>query len=294
MIIQDKKKITNLLSELEVLQGVVQTYGEIASIRMKSTRGSVISTRDYLAALQDIFEEVRVNYTKEIQSLLKKKGKKSGKGLTLLSHNGKSVAVLLSSNSGLYGDIVQRTFRTFLEESKKQNSEITIIGKQGAAMFEHQEPNHPYTFFELPDYGFTPEQAGKIMQHIVQYSQIQLYFGQFENVLVQKPVVFTLASELDFSLPEAKLQSKRQYLFDPSLENILQFFEKEIFASLFQQSIRESQLAKFASRILAMDQAMDRIKDQRSEYIMAKHVAAHRTFDRKQLNSLSGILMTIS
>ena len=36
-------------------------------------------------------------------------------------------------------------------------------------------------------------------------------------------------------------------------------FETQIFASLFDQSIRESQLAKFASRILAMDRAEQNI-----------------------------------
>ncbi len=291
-MIMDKKKITGILTELDVLQSVVQTYGEIASIRMKSTRTSVLSAREFLSAIQDVFEEVRANYAKEITKLLKQSSRRTNKGLTLLSHNGKSVAVLLSSNSGLYGDIVHRTFRVFLEEAKKKNSEITIIGRQGTALFEFYAPDQPYTFFELPDYGLNQDAILKIMQHIVQYSQIQLFFGQFENVLVQKPVVFTLAAELDFSKPQ-EIKSKRQYLFEPNLEKILQFFEKEIFASLFEQSVRESQLAKFASRILAMDQAMDRIKDQRTGYILARHAASHRQSDRKQLDSLSGILMNV-
>lgn len=288
----DKKRITALLSELEVLQGIVQTYGEIASIRMKTTRESVISTREFLSALQDIFEDVRASYAKEIGHFLQNPRRKTKKGLTLLSHNGKSVAVLLSSNSGLYGDIVHRTFRVFLKEAQQQNSEVTIIGKQGASLYEHFMPNKPYTFFALPDYGFSREQMAQIMEHIVQYSQVYLYFGQFENVLRQKPVKFELAAELDLSHPE-RFHSKREYLFEPSLEKILQFFEKEIFASLFTQTVRESQLSKFASRILAMDQAMDRIKEQRSKYILAKHSAAHRLHDRKQLNSLSGILMNV-
>ena len=41
----------------------------------------------------------------------------------------------------------------------------------------------------------------------------------------------------------------------------MEFFEAEIFASLFEQTIFESQLAKFASRMTSLELRVENIRD---------------------------------
>ncbi len=82
-----------------------------------------------------------------------------------------------------------------------------------------------------------------------------------------------------------------KYLFEPSLEKILQFFEAEIFASIFEQTIHESQLAKNGSRMLLLDNASQNIKDSLKKTELHLRILKHRQTNTKQLNALTGMSM---
>ena len=79
-------------------------------------------------------------------------------------------------------------------------------------------------------------------------------------------------------------------MFEPSLEKILMFFETEIFASLFNHTVKESQLAKFASRVLALDQADEKMQNRLKKLQFEHTRAVHWDLNKKQLNLLPAIL----
>jgi ATP synthase F1 gamma subunit len=285
----NKKQIQQELTELMVLKSLTQSYAEIASSRMMKTRDSVLRNRNFLEAINDIFKEVRNSYKEEVVKLARKRNLKSGEKITFLSHNGKTVAVLLSSNSGLYGEIVQKTFDLFLRAVQEEDVEATIVGRLGLSLFQEAAPNRPYTFFDFPDSGVNKEDLAALMKHVVQYEEIRVYYGKFQTVISQVPTMYNISAEVSLYNEEEETK-KTPYLFEPSLEAILMFFEEEIFGSIFEQSLRESELAKHASRMLAMDQAGERIT---KRYKRAKIIAlkiSHQTENKKQLNALTSIL----
>ena len=224
-----------------------------------------------------------------VSLLAKKRGVEGKEKITFLAHNGKTVAVWLSANTGLYGDIVQNSFNLFLSEVREGTSEVTIVGRYGLSQFRAEEPGRPYTYFDLPDSGVTSEDLNAIVKHIVQYEAIHVYYGEFINVVMQQPNKLTISAEI--SLKKETEEDQKPYIFEPALDKILMFFETEIFASLFDQAVREGQLAKFASRVMAMNRADDNISEKLSDLKFDKMRIAHRMADRKQLNSLSGVLM---
>ncbi len=67
------------------------------------------------------------------------------------------------------------------------------------------------------------------------------------------------------------------------------FFEKEIFASMLDQTVRESQLAKFASRMVALNRAGENIKSSLDISVIQKRVIDHALANKKQLNAISSI-----
>jgi len=275
------------IKEINSLQILTQAYEEIASTRMKKVRTNVLSKRDFLQEIYGLFEEVRSSYARQVQALAKRRGGRGG-NVTFLGHNGKTVTVFLSANTGLYGDIINKTFRIFLEDIRNSSSEVTIVGRHGLGLFLAEEPNRPYTFFDLPDYNPSSKELSTIIKHIVQYEQIKVYYGRFVNVVTQKPSVYTISAQIDIE-KEAEKKPKL-YLFEPSLEEILMFFEKEIFASLFEQSVNESELAKFSSRVMAMDKAASNIKNHLEKLRIEKLKSTHKELNKKQQNSLSSII----
>ncbi len=286
-----KLQVELLISELETLELITQAFGEIASTRMKLTRDSVLTAREYLASIDDIFDDIRRAYAFQIDSIVSAR-KKGNQPVTILSHNGRSVAVLMSANTGLYGDILKNTFEKFMEEASQGESEITIIGKQGLAMFQSTAPDLAYTYFDLPDHSYNSDQISKIIRHIVRYDEIHMYFGRFVNVLVQNVERSVLNSNVDLEKKPSG-ETPKKFLFEPDLPKLLAFFEIEMFGNLFEQTVRESQLAKFASRILAMDKANENIKVERKRLNLDRLATLHRESNKKQLNSLSGILAVI-
>jgi len=282
----DEKEIQSEIFEMTTLRSLVRAYEEIASYRMKRTRDTVLANRQFLSELNSVFEQVRISYATKVNELAKQKGKPGEEKITFLAHNGKTVTVFLSANTGLYGDIVQSVFDLFVDEVRHDNSEVTIVGKHGLSLLLSEEPDRPYTYFDLPDNAVTSSDLDEIIKHIVQYEEIHVYYGEFINVIQQKPNKLTISAEI--SLKDEVAKNKNLYIFEPSLENILMFFETEIFASLFEQSVREGQLAKFASRVMAMDRADVNIAEKLSKLKFEKLRVLHRVANRKQLNTMSG------
>lgn len=275
--------------ELEALSSfglLVKAYQQIASVRMKKTRDAVVSNREYLSEIEEIFEAVRISYAREVQKLAQK-GKKSSDNITFLSHNGKNVVVLLSANSGLYGSVLQSTYDAFAKEVSTSNVEVTIVGKHGKGQFVSEFPNRPFTFFDIDDEKLESSELNELIRHIVQYDEIHIYYEKFINVVKQAPDRYVISAEV--SLKEENARSKVNYLFEPSLEKIVMFFETQIFGARMEQIAREGQLAKFASRVMAMDRANENIKIRMGEMNLGKLRARHIVSNRKQINRLASM-----
>ena len=282
----DERALAEEIGRISGLQTLVRAYGEIAAIRMRKTRTSVLANRDFLNQLNSVFEDVRASYAHEVKALAKKT--KGPAQVTFLAHNGKTVSVLISANTGLYGEIVQSTLKLFLEEVRQNVSEVSIVGKHGLSLFLAEEPNRPYSYFELPDDRVESNDLVEIIKHIVQYSEIRVFYGKFQSVITQRPEKLEVSAEI--SLATDTRQELRHYLFEPTLEGVLTFFETEIFASNFEQVIRESQLAKFASRVLAMDRADENTKEEIKRLYFEKNRLKHRSINKKLLNAISSLV----
>lgn len=283
-----QKDITEEIRNVEALDELIQIYGEIAAVRMKKTRSKVLTNRDFVEGINDIFKDALASYAKRLSDLYRSgRLKKTGR-VTFLSHNGKTVAVLVSANTGFYGEVVKKTYRTFLTDVRNSDVEVAIIGRLGRSLFLEDEPGRPYTYFDLPDYGSDVAKLAELIRHLVQYEEIRIYYGKYHSVVTQKPTRLNISAgtEVASRVPEPKYH----FIFEPNVEKILMFFETEIFASLFDQAIRESQLAKFASRILAMDLASQNIQLRLKSLDLEKLRTTHTTLARKQLNGLSAIL----
>jgi len=285
-----KRQIESDILGLNTFQSITRAYTEIAAIRVRKTRNSVLINRDFINKLEDVFKDVHTSYAREVMKLGTKSDKASQK-VTFLAHNGKTVAVLLSANTGLYGDIIDRTFRLFLKESNENNYEVTIAGKLGLAFYQSEMPDKPYTYFDISDQEFNVNELAQLINHVVQYEEIRVYYPTFQSAINQEPSRYVISAETPLSEIREREGKKEYYLFEPSLKEILVFFEQEIFSSLMDQTVRESQLAKFAARIMALDRAGENIKKELQKLRLEKLKVVHNTANRKQLHSLASLNM---
>lgn len=270
-------KQTNEIDYLTSLFGLIEAYEEIAANRMQKIRGDVLYVRDYMKGLNSIYQQVEYSYKNEME--MAKKAVKDEK-------NGRTICVFVSANSGMYGDLVHRVFSLFLDEREKQNGDLAIIGAWGKNLFKQLYPKIEFTYFDFPDSSVEPTQVSKIAGFLRPYSRVLVYHGLFRNIIKQEVVVSNISG--DQLSPEVLLVEQGRLIFEPSLKTLLDFFEKEIFAGLLNQTFYESHLAKFSARMTSLDIATQNIDKAKKEVTFQMLREKHRIINKKQLGTVIG------
>jgi len=285
-----KKALDTEIENLIGLSNLVNAFEEIAAVRVKRTRDSVLINRAFSSEIHEIFVEVITSYKKQVESFMKRKRKKNLKNLSFLNRNGKTLYLLLLANTGLYGGIINKTFDLFLKSKMDKNYDIAIIGKLGLSMWKKQKISGKYYYFDFPDQRVDDNKLKEIINFIINYEKIIIFYGQFRNMINQEPTYSDITGN---TMTENQIQKGGQvkYFFEPSIEIIMEFFEKQIFASIFEQVMRESQLAKIASRLTALDKATENIDKELALLKFQNTRLSHQIQNKKQLETFSTRLL---
>lgn len=271
-----------LIIEVEYLKNLgtlVSAYEEIAATRMQLIRNKVLTNRDFMTELAQIFHIVKSSYQSEVRQ---------HKIVATRIKIGKTARVLISANTGLYGDIVQRTFSLLKGDitTSKTPSSVVVVGSLGKTLFSQARLPYAYVYFDFPDTGVVPEKVKSLVDYLSNYETVVIYHGLFKSIISQE----TSATNISGGdiLPEEAAKEKKRLIFEPTLSSVLTFFETEIFSSLLLQSIYEATLAKFSSRMTTLNQAEENIKKtlKLNQFLVSRE--KHRLANRKQRGLLTG------
>ena len=271
-IIEEKDAILGLKS-------LVDVYEEMAAIRMQRVRGAVLTSRQFLAEITEVFGRVRAAY----------KGEKVAGGW---AKNGKTVAVFISANAGLFGDIVDRIFEKFAEYVSQNKPEVVVVGKLGVKMLAERGLSVLYNYFDFSDEVVEEENFALIMRYLMQFERIVVFYGKFKSILNQETEVTSLSGEeVGKRSAGVEMVETEKYLFEPSPVEMARIFEGEILASVFEQTLYESQLAKFASRMLSLDRAVENVDKRIGQINQQQRRLKHKVANSRQLARLSGMAL---
>jgi ATP synthase F1 gamma subunit len=281
---------------IRTLKTIVQAYEEVSVIRMQRIRSSVLAARKFLTDLSTVFMDVKTSYHDEIITLYAKHKKLAGTKEALLTKNNKEAVVLLSSNAKLYGDIVRRVFNGFVnytltKPSKDKKRDIVIIGRVGKEFYEQLEHKLEYTFFELPDFEITIDDLKSIAYFLATYEKVTVFHGRFDNVLTQQPVSTNVSGQEQNLQVGEQSKDRIHYFFEPSLENILHFFETQVFSLLLKQTIHEGELSRVASRLQAMETALSNIQKNEERLIILSRLVKKQIDSKKRIETFSGLAL---
>lgn len=274
-----KKQISDQTRDLQGLKGLVETYEEVAALRMQAIRKQVLTAREFLDGVSGVFADAKSNVEKGIDLTT----------ISTLNRNGRSVAVFASANAGLYGDIINKTYELFLEFVQKRQADAVIIGRLGVRMVSERNPELLYNYFDFSDAGLDSSNLNMIMRYLLQFEKIYVFHGKYRSLVLQDPVVTSISG--DEATTGLQTSEKNLYLFEPGIAEVLKMFEQEIMTTLFQQSMHEGQLAKFASRLFHLDSASESIDNSLGKLRITARKVAHNMNARKQLNTISGVAL---
>jgi len=276
-----KKSIESEIESLTNMKGIAESFEEIAALRIRRNRDQVLKNRQFTTEVNEIFQQVKIASVNIIDPKQK----------SFLKKNGRTLFVYLSANTGLYGDIVRRTFNLFAKYVGQWADNVLIIGKVGLKLASERKIIKPVAYFDLPDDTIDTQSIKKISSYLLDFERVIVFYAKFEGILHQEETMIDLSgnpSLPSFTPPQAP-QFKIKYFFEPEVTKILAFFETEIFESLLEQTVREFQLAKLSSRVVGLNSAIDHIENELKKTTSKRNEFLHQESNRKQLQTFSSM-----
>ncbi|NOY15192.1 MAG: F0F1 ATP synthase subunit gamma [bacterium] len=278
-------KVKEIKREVEFfndLKYLTEAYEEIAVMRMKKIRSLILASRRFMERAADVFFDVKLSYKRQVEKLLKSESQNPGK-------SEKRLAILISPDSKLYGDLTGKVLALFMKNAAKYN-EVVVIGKVGAEFVRANKLDRQTRSLFVERFKLTKEDLHRLAQKFVEFEKIDVYHPRFENLVMQVANTTNISGDRPKLLMEEKKSGQRlNFLVEPSIDKVFNFFKTQALISLFKGTLGESELALLASRIKAMERAIERIDKNIDE--SSKRVLREQRFerDRRQLEQLAGV-----
>lgn len=274
---QNSKNIKQEIVVTTSLGQITKAYEEIYLMKIRKTREAVLKNRNFIDSLLAVFTDVKLVYGGVLLAnpkLLKERLAKTSQ---------RQVAVLFSSNKRFSGGVTQKIFGAFFEAIKDGKSDIVIIGKNGLDLFHQQAGSLMYRYFDSLD---QPE----LLPTLREYSTVNLFFGKFLSLIKQVENTETI-KETDYTKLKPGTTEKK-FIFEPTLESVVGFFEQELFDAFFRQASQESILATLGGSISELEDANNHT-EVKLQYLQRRARHYNRlAANRKQLNLMPSIINT--
>jgi len=279
------KKIKEDLEVVSLISMITSVYCEIAKMRMNQIKEWVLKNREFLQEIAKVYQKTKLAYFSFLKKGKPFKESKNLEKITFIKKIPKTAIIFLSANQPFYGKLIYDIWSVVSDFLETKGVELIVIGRIGKDLVSRFYPSKKFIFFELDDDRPKKEEVEKIVEFAKRFQRVIVFHGRFESPIRQSVAVSEISGI--FPTPE-KIEKAKEYLFEPSPEEIFEFFETEIFARLFHQTIFEHQLAKYAARVIAMYEATERSKKEK-EKLQAKKIKIQKDLmNKKQINLFLG------
>lgn len=263
------------IAAYQSMQGLVEVYEEMAAQKMRQIREAILAGREYYRSIATLSVEV-------------------GADLSQISKNQHNVAlVLLLSESGMYGEIMEKVFALFSQElaREKRVVDVFVAGKTGIEWMRMFLPQIKYTALRLDENLTENQMWGELAKILVTYREVRVCFGEFESLVNQKAVVRQLSAG-ELTLTQGKwaeeTKIKLKFLYEPNAPEVGKIFAEQIFGGMILAAGKENELAKNASRLMHLDSAWTNIMKKLTSEEAGLRKLSKKIRGKKQTISLAG------
>jgi len=273
------KEIRIRIKSVTSTQQITKAMKMVAAARLRRAQDNILQMRPYAKKLYFILENITTWLDADTQSIY-----------SVEKDPGKVLLVVVTSDRGLCGafnsNVIKLAQSRIEEEFAEQKNDnrlwIMPIGLKANEYFKKRK------FQVVEDYAtlfsdLSFDQAKVAAEHIMDaykmdiYDRIEIVYNEFKNVATQ-----ILRAEQFLPIPrkESDDKDKQQpvdYIFEPSLEYILEDLIPQTLKIQFYKALLESNASEHGARMTAMEQATenagDLLQDLKLKYNQSRQAA---------------------
>lgn len=251
------KEIRTRISSVKTTRQVTSAMKMVSAAKLKKAQDAILQIRPYAEKLSTLLSSLGSSLENESDSVY-----------TVQRMPEKVLLVLISSNRGLCGGFNSNITRmaishartNYAAQLKAGKVDFLVIGKQGGKILRSYhipvsgEKNH---IFDELTFDTVSEAAGVVMADFVsgKYDRVDLVYNKFVNAAAQDPVC-------EQFLPVKPGETIKKgvnldYIFEPSLEYIVQELIPRSLKIQFYKALLDSHAAEHGARMTAMHKATD-------------------------------------
>lgn len=250
---------------VKTIQSLTGVFENIASVQVRVTRRKVLSAKLFFNDMWEVYSQLRVMADEQSRSVLGK------------LRNGRHLSVVVTSPIGLSGDIDDRVIQLFeqADVSNDKDNDTLVVGSHGVQLLT-QRGFELIRSFEVPDIT-KPFDVSPLSNLVQEYESASLYYVSYVSLTVQKAAVLSLLGGAQTLTQEEKALLKKgevelispdNFIFEPSILEVIDSLETAMLTTTFNQILLESRLAQLANRFTTMTSARQRATETRKKVFL--------------------------
>jgi F-type H+-transporting ATPase subunit gamma len=248
------KDIKIRIRSVKSTQKITKAMEMIAAAKMKKAQQQAIKGRPYLMKLKEIIANLlHVSEPPLTHPLMQKKTKVKNVGY-----------IFMTANRGLCGSFNTNVIKEMLNILREKNDKQEIVISVGKKGLQSMERIGKKVLADFEGIGDKPSYLDTIgISRVViddfmngKLDEVYLVYNHFYSTMTQKPAVIKLLPiDIDKSFASPKL--KRDYIFEPEKEKLLDELIHRYVETSVYQTVLESVASEHSARMMAMRQASD-------------------------------------
>lgn len=228
----------------------------VSAARLRRAQHNVLNARPYARRILSLIQKI------------KQSGQTDHAFLNPAAEVKKILLVVLTSDRGLCGgfnnNIIKYT-QQFIQQHKGQfEIDFYFIGRRGSDAFRKRGVEAKKILLSLDRtirYELASEVADDLQKFFVsgEYQEVRLVYNEFKSAISQNVVdeVLLPIGQKDLAVVEAEPETdvSKEFIFEPSVEKILELLLKKHFAVQVYRCMQESVAAEHGARMAAMENA---------------------------------------
>ena len=283
------KEIRTRITSVKTTRQVTSAMKMVSAAKLKKAQDAILQIRPYAGKLSEL-----------LTSLSSALESSEGSAFTVQRIPEKVLIVLISSNRGLCGGFnsyiakkaIHLAKTTYITQLNAGKLDFLVVGKQGGKVLRSYQldPSADKNYL-YDDLSFEPvsEVASSLMDDFLsrKYDRIDLVYNKFINAASQELVSERFLPVLP-SVSEKKQQNNINYIFEPSLEYIVEVLIPRSLKIQFYKALLDSNAAEHGARMTAMHKATDNATDLINELTLKFNKARQAAITNAILEVTSG------